>query len=60
MKTFFVVVIVSIVAYGIFMTAMLHPPSDPWGPFLFNILFRPYLLLVGETGIESFEREVPL
>ena len=58
MKTFLVVVVVSIVAYGIFMAGMLHPRFDSVGATMFNILFRPYLLLVGEAGIESFEREV--
>ena len=60
MKTFMFVIFVCMLGYGLFMTTMLHPDSSFDGVYLFNIFFRPYLVLVGETGIESFEREISL
>jgi len=55
MWKFLVVVLVSVFGYGIFMTAMLYPDANFNGKVLFHIFFRPYLILFGEPGIESFE-----
>ena len=60
MWKFLVVVLVSVFGYGIFMTAMLFPEAKFNGEVLFHIFFRPYLILFGEPGIESFEREIML
>ena len=55
MRKFFVAFLVSILGYGLFMTALLHPNAKLDWMVLFHVLFRPYLLLVGDPGIESFE-----
>ena len=60
MWKFLVVVLVSVFGYGIFMTAMLYPDANFNGKVLFHIFFRPYLILFGEPGIESFESEMTL
>ena len=45
------------VAYGIFMHTLLFSSSLPAWKVIFGILFRPYLLLFGEPGLESYERK---
>ena len=55
MKTFLIVVIVSVIGYGVFMTALLHPDTAIDGHVLLFVLLRPYLLLFGESGLEHFE-----
>ena len=55
MKMFLIVFLVSIIGYGLFMTALLHPEAKFDWTVLFHILFRPYLVIIGEPGVESFE-----
>lgn len=52
---FMVIFLVSILGYGLFMTALLHPEAKLDWTILFHILFRPSLVLIGEPGVESFE-----
>ena len=53
MRTFMVMIIILTIAYGIFMHTLLFPSSLPSWEVLFAILFRPYLLLFGDLGVES-------
>ena len=39
------------------MNALLFPNAPPTWEMLFHVLFRPYLLLYGDLGLESYERE---
>ena len=57
MKMFLIVFLVTILGYGLFMTALLHPEASLDWTVLFHILFRPSLVLIGEPGIESFQRK---
>ena len=52
---FMIVFLVSIMGYGLFMTALLHPEAKLDWTILLHILFRPSLVLIGEPGVESFE-----
>jgi len=55
MKMFLIVFLVTILGYGLFMTALLHPEASLDWTVLFQILFRPSLMLIGEPGIEYFQ-----
>ena len=57
MKTFMVMVLILSIAHGVFMHSLLFPSSLPSWKILFSVLFRPYLLLFGELGLESYERK---
>ena len=57
MKMFLIVFLVTILGYGLFMTALLHPEASLDWTVLFQILFRPSLMLIGEPGIEYFQRK---
>ena len=57
MKTFLVVLLIAVVGYGVFMTALLFPDSPPSWNVLFHVIFRPYLLMFGEMGLEQYERK---
>ena len=53
---FVLVLLLSIVAYGILMTALLHPSLRLDWDILLRVFFRPSFAVFGEPGIESFER----
>ena len=55
MGRFLVVFFVSILACGIFMTALLYPDDRFVGSILLHLLLRPSLMLVGESGVEHFD-----
>ena len=55
LKTFMVMIMILVTAYGIFMHTLLFPSSLPSWKILFGVLFRSYLLLFGELGLESYE-----
>ena len=57
MKTFLVVLLIAVVGYGVFMTALLFPDSPPSWNVLFHVIFRPYLLMFGGMGLEQYERK---
>jgi len=52
---FIVIALVAMIGYGVFMTSILFPSIsfNSWSPLLM-ILFRPYLLLFAETGINDY------
>eukprot|EP00794_Sanderia_malayensis_P003066 gene3066-3530_t len=54
MAGFVIVLIIAVLAYGIFMHALLFPNANVSWHILFKILFRPYLLVFGELGINSY------
>ena len=60
MKMFMLVLSVSIISYGIFMTALLHPHLHLDWDILLRVLFRPSFAVFGDPGIESFERMFPI
>jgi len=55
MVKFMVVFFISIIGCGLFLTALLHPNTALHPDILLHMLFRPSLVLFGETGIERFE-----
>ena len=57
LKNFSIVVFVSLLGYGVFITSVLFPSHDfkSWSTILLMII-RPYLLLFAETGIDGFQR----
>ena len=55
LKIFMIMITILAIAYGIFMHTLLFPSSLPSWKILFGVLFRPYLLLFGELGLESYE-----
>ena len=55
MVKFLVVFFISIIGCGLFLTALLHPDTALRADILLHMLFRPSLVLFGETGIERFE-----
>ena len=57
MSGFILVLIIVVVAYGIFMHTLLFPQVSVSWQILFKVLFRPYLLVFGELGISSYNRE---
>ena len=57
MKTFIIVLLIAILAYGIFRHAILNPDVESSWNILFEVLFPPYLLTYGDIGIEKRRRE---
>eukprot|EP00795_Rhopilema_esculentum_P014803 gene14803-5908_t len=53
---FVLVLVIAVIAYGIFMHTLLFPEVDISWEILFQLLFRPYLLVFGELGINSYSR----
>ncbi|XP_065052963.1 transient receptor potential cation channel subfamily M member 7-like isoform X2 [Rhopilema esculentum] len=51
---FVLVLVIAVIAYGIFMHTLLFPEVDISWEILFQLLFRPYLLVFGELGINSY------
>ena len=54
MKTFLVMIIILAFSYGIFMHVLLYPAQSPNWLIVFNVIFRPYLLLFGDMGLNSY------
>jgi len=54
MVGFVLVLIVAVIAYGIFMHTLLFPDVSVSWDIVFKLLFRPYLLVFGELGIASY------
>ena len=57
MLGFVLVLIIAVVAYGVFMHTLLFPDVTVSWQILFKVLFRPFLLVFGELGINSYTRE---
>ena len=57
MLGFVLVLIIAVVAYGVFMHMLLFPDVTVSWQILFKVLFRPFLLVFGELGINSYTRE---
>ena len=55
MTGFLLVLLLAVVAYGIFMHAMLFPDSTLSWKIIFGLMFRPYLLVFGEMGLNNHE-----
>ncbi|XP_065052031.1 transient receptor potential cation channel subfamily M member 2-like isoform X2 [Rhopilema esculentum] len=55
MKSFLIVVTISVISYGVLLTAMLFPASTLSWTTVFTIFFRPYLLLFADAGLETYE-----
>ena len=51
---FVLVLIIAVVSYGIFMHTLLFPDMSVSWEIIFKLLFRPYLLVFGELGINSY------
>ena len=60
MVSFIGVLFVTILAYGVFMHALLFPDAKFTWEVIFRIVFRPYLLLFGEMGIENHHSKYSL
>ena len=56
MAGFFLVLVIAVIAYGIFMHTLLFPDVTVSWKILFQVLFRPYLLAFGELGVEKHDR----
>ena len=54
---FVFVLLIAVVAYGIFMHTLLFPEVSVSWELIFKLLFRPYLLVFGELGINSYTCE---
>ncbi|XP_065053004.1 transient receptor potential channel-like isoform X2 [Rhopilema esculentum] len=55
MAGFFLVLVIAVIAYGIFMHTLLFPDVTVSWKILFQVLFRPYLLAFGELGVEKHD-----
>ena len=54
---FILVLIIAVIAYGIFMHTLLFPDVSVSWDVIFKLLFRPYLLVFGELGVNSYKCE---
>jgi len=52
---FILVLIIAVIAYGIFMHTLLFPDVSVSWDVIFKLLFRPYLLVFGELGVNSYK-----
>ena len=53
MTGFLLVLLLSVIAYGVFMHAFLFPDSNPSWELIFELVFRPYLLVFGKMGLNN-------
>ena len=53
LKIFFVILLIFVPAHGAFIYVLLFPKSEARWEIIFSILFGPFLLIFGETGINN-------